>query len=213
MWCHGLTASGVLRFQCPLCKCTASRRRPDTSARHTQTRLRHWLTHKETLSLLGARLKLSRQTLSKQFREVFGKPWHVTIKVPRVIRVLVLDATWIHKRELLVLTALLDKGIITWSFAPQETADSWYCFLEHLSPPLVVVIDGHTGLLKAVHKLWPFCPIQRCHFHTSLPTLSIRTCQILPTMLRAASTQRSKKQFVCIEDFANIKRKHSCRFS
>lgn len=188
MQCYGTTQAGTRRFRCVECKLTTVRKRSDRQRYHVRTRLIRWLLQKETLSSLATRLLVSRQVLSKQFQKVFYEPWRTTIKVPQTIRVLILDATWIHKRELLVLVALLDTSTLVWSFAPSETTLAWCNLLRHLPPPQVVVVDGHTGLLKAVHELWPFCAIQRCHFH-----IAKRMRNLIPRRARLEAAQKIRK--------------------
>ncbi|WKS42852.1 transposase, partial [Corynebacterium propinquum] len=37
--------------------------------------------------------------------------------------------------------------------------------LDELAPPQLVTCDGDSGGLKALHRLWPNTPVQRCIVH------------------------------------------------
>jgi transposase-like protein len=50
---------------------------------------------------------------------------------------------------------------------PRESYDAWLSFLQDLvgrglSEPLLIVMDGAPGLVKAVKRVWPRAYRQRC---------------------------------------------------
>lgn len=160
---HGKTRRGTPRFFCPDCGCTSTRRRPDTKERHERNRVRDWLTGKSSLTELGTGYRKTRQTLSRRFHRFFlrAAKW----ETPGQIAILVVDGIFIHGHTLLALIGLADGKKLVWSFAVQETTESWFVLLRLLSRPQVVVSDGHNGLLACLRTLWPGVAIQRCHFH------------------------------------------------
>ena len=162
---HGRTAKGTMRWYCPQCRVSGIRSRPDTRRRHEQRRFTRWLTGKASLSELAAIRHVTRQTLSQHFRLYFTRValW----QAPSSIRILILDGTYIHRRTLVALIALNERGEAYWQFVPWETAETWGSLLIRLPCPKVVVCDGQKGLLKKINALWPETAIQRCHFHVA----------------------------------------------
>lgn len=78
-----------------------------------------------------------------------------------------------EKEAVLVGRAFLEDGraeLINVSLGNQESYSAWKGFLEDmikrgLKDPLLVVIDGCPGLIKAVEELFPLSDIQRCTKH------------------------------------------------
>jgi transposase-like protein len=69
--------------------------------------------------------------------------------------------------------ALLDDGrpvLLHLDLGPRESYDAWLSFLQDLTArglrdPLLVVMDGAPGLVKAVKRVWPHALRQRCQVH------------------------------------------------
>jgi transposase-like protein len=69
--------------------------------------------------------------------------------------------------------ALLEDGrpvLLHLDLGPRESYDAWLTFLQDLvarglRDPLLVVVDGAPGLVKAVNRVWPRAYRQRCHIH------------------------------------------------
>lgn len=93
---------------------------------------------------------------------------------------LILDGIWLgvragtrEKEAVLVARAFLEDGsaeLISVSLGNRESYSSWKGFLEDmirrgLKDPLLVVIDGCPGLIRAVEELFPVSDIQRCTKH------------------------------------------------
>lgn len=90
-----------------------------------------------------------------------------------------------EKEAVLVAWAFLDNGsreLIGVSLGNQESYGSWKGFLDDLkgrgmNEPLLTVIDGCSGLIKAVEDIFPGSDIQRCTKH--------RTENVLDKVLKA----------------------------
>jgi hypothetical protein len=68
---------------------------------------------------------------------------------------------------------------------PRESSDAWLSFLQDLTArglkdPLLVVMDGAPGLVKAIKRVWPHAYRQRCQVHKMRNILSK-----LPRMMQA----------------------------
>jgi len=69
--------------------------------------------------------------------------------------------------------ALLEDGrpvLLHLDLGPRESYDAWLSFLQDLvarglHEPLLVVMDGAPGLVKAVKRVWPWAYRQRCQVH------------------------------------------------
>jgi hypothetical protein len=160
---HGHTAAGTPRWYCAGCRASGIRTRTDTAVRHELKRFVRYLTGKGSVSEYAKKIGMARETLSRRFRTYF--PVKPSWRMPSHIHALILDGSYIHGRERMVLIALTDTGAICWHFVPRETTDAWRELLAWLPRPQVVVCDGHNGLLSAINGLWPGIAIQRCHFH------------------------------------------------
>jgi len=78
-----------------------------------------------------------------------------------------------EKEGVLSAYALLDDGrpvLLHLDLGPRESYDAWLSFLQDLvarglREPLLVVMDGAPGLVKAVKRVWPRAYRQRCQVH------------------------------------------------
>lgn len=161
---YGTTYAGTQRFQCKICTLTSTRKRPDTTLRHRTRIFKYWLSSKKTLGMIAEERGCHLTTLSRSFQSLF----RTQVSPPLLKKaggIFVLDAKRIHNNLIVLILFEQGSGILTWSFALSESYDSWYAFLKTLPVPECVVIDGHSGLLRALHELFPQVHIQRCHFH------------------------------------------------
>lgn len=162
---HGRTKSGTERYFCLVCRRTGIIRRPDATLRHNKDRLTAWLTGVQSKETIAKQYGVTRQTLSNEFRPFFKK--NPNCKIPDKFQadMLIVDAKFIHGRELCALITVTENDRIFWQFADAECYGTWYGFLVHFSPPQVVVADGHKGMYHFVKRWWPDTAFQRCHFH------------------------------------------------
>jgi len=78
-----------------------------------------------------------------------------------------------EKEGVLSAYALLEDGqpvLLHLDLGPRESYDAWLSFLQDmtargLKEPLLVILDGAPGLLKAVKRVWPRAWRQRCQVH------------------------------------------------
>ena len=78
-----------------------------------------------------------------------------------------------EKEGVLSAYALLEDGrpvLLHLDLGPRESYDAWLSFLQDLvgrglSEPLLIVMDGAPGLVKAVKRVWPRAYRQRCLAH------------------------------------------------
>jgi len=85
-----------------------------------------------------------------------------------------------EKEGVLSAYALLEDGrpvLLHLDLGPRESYDAWLSFLQDLTArglrhPLLVVMDGAPGLVKAIKRVWPHAYRQRCQVHKMRNILS-----------------------------------------
>jgi putative transposase len=83
-----------------------------------------------------------------------------------------------EKEGVLSAYALLEDGrpvLLHLDMGPRESYDAWLSFLQDLTArglqePLLVILDGAPGLLKAVKRVWPRAWRQKCQVHRRIRT-------------------------------------------
>ena len=207
---HGKTAVGKTRWRCVDCRTSSVRKNKNNRQRQRLSLFVSWLTSKDALSDIARDVGVSVQTLIKWFHPFWDTPPQ---PVPSVgVRVLILDATSVVKRKLMLLIAGDGDGHVpvSWVDAPRECYDSWVVFLTGLSwaavTPAYIVCDGQRGLLKAIRHVYPQAKIQRCLIHiirqasawlTQCPrTQAGRELLALVKRLSHIQTKRQKRRWV-----------------
>lgn len=161
----GKTAAGTSRYRCLSCKRSSIIHRPDTRQRHERDRLISWLTGVQNKTDIARRYGVTRRALSKEFQPFFQENPNAEIAQGFKAKILIVDAKFIHGRELCALIAIAEDDCIVWQFANAECYQTWQGFLSRFSPPEVVVADGQKGMAYFVKRWWPQTAFQRCHFH------------------------------------------------
>jgi hypothetical protein len=123
-----------------------------------------WLGGKDSLKEISTRYHSTRQTFWKHFRPFMSFPFEPQIPKEKM-KMLILDATYIHKNSLCALVAIDENDRVFWRFAKRESYLTWCHFLSDFPEPEILVMDGQKGLFAAAKILWPDVKIQRCQFH------------------------------------------------
>jgi putative transposase len=95
-----------------------------------------------------------------------------------------------EKEGVLSAYALLEDGrpvLLHLDLGPRESSDAWLSFLQDLTArglkdPLLVVMDGAPGLVKAIKRVWPHACRQRCQVHKMRNILSKLPRMMQPKM-------------------------------
>jgi len=95
-----------------------------------------------------------------------------------------------EKEGVLSAYALLEDGrpvLLHLDLGPRESSDAWLSFLQDLTArglkdPLLVVMDGAPGLVKAIKRVWPHAYRQRCQVHKMRNILSKLPRMMQPKM-------------------------------
>ena len=95
-----------------------------------------------------------------------------------------------EKEGVLSAYALLEDGrpvLVHLDLGPRESSDAWLSFLQDLTArglkdPLLVVMDGAPGLVKAIKRVWPHACRQRCQVHKMRNILSKLPRMMQPKM-------------------------------
>ena len=113
-----------------------------------------------------------------------------------------------EKEGVLTAYALLEDGtpvLLHLDVGPRESYDSWLSFLQDmvargLRMPLLVIMDGAPGLVKAVKRVWPHAYRQRCQVHrmrnilAKVPRLMQATMKKLVQQVFLAPTYAKARQ-------------------
>ena len=113
-----------------------------------------------------------------------------------------------EKEGVLTAYALLEDGtpvLLHLDVGPRESYDSWLSFLQDmvargLRMPLLVIMDGAPGLVKAVKRVWPHAYRQRCQVHrmrnilAKVPRLMQATMKKLVQQVFLAPTYTKARQ-------------------
>lgn len=114
-----------------------------------------------------------------------------------------------EKEGVLSAYGLLEDGrpvLLHLDLGPRESYDAWLSFLQDLvgrglRAPLLVVMDGAAGLVKAVKRVWPHAFRQRCQVHKMRTIL----CK-LPRLLQAKMKGLVQQVFLAPSYAVAIKR-------
>ena len=113
-----------------------------------------------------------------------------------------------EKEGVLTAYALLEDGtpvLLHLDVGPRESYDAWLSFLQDmvargLRVPLLVILDGAPGLVKAVKRAWPHAYRQRCQVHrmrnilAKVPRLMQATMKKLVQQVFLAPTYTKARQ-------------------
>ena len=114
-----------------------------------------------------------------------------------------------EKEGVLSAYALLEDGrpvLLHLDLGPRESYDAWLSFLQDLvarglCDPLLVVMDGAPGLMKAVKRVWPRAYRQRCQVHKMRNILAK-----LPRLMQAKMKGLVRQIFLAPTYAAAVKR-------
>src|SRR5262249_22188945 len=92
--------------------------------------------------------------------------------------------------------ALLEDGrpvLLHLDLGPRESYDAWLSFLQDLvarglKAPLLVIMDGAPGLVKAVKRVWPHAYRQRCQVHRMRNVLA-KVPRLMPAKMKGLVQQ------------------------
>jgi putative transposase len=130
------------------------------------TRYIKYLTTNTQLSQLAASLNLSLHTIQRKFKQCREILPEVLSGFCNSDDFLVLDATSILSRKLVVLIARTRRGVIAYRFAPVENHESWLMLLNSIKgTPKAIICDGQKGMKTAIFRRFGTIPIQRCFVH------------------------------------------------
>jgi len=206
----GRTITGKTRWRCSDCSSSNIRKRKDNREKSRLSLYVRWLTSKASLSDIARLQRVSVRTLLRWFELFWDTPPKPIVKPG--VRVLVVDATSVVKRKLILsIAACADTGKpVFWRSAPHECYDVWVAFFRHLLLmyviPKYIVCDGQKGLLKAIREVYPEAMIQRCMIHvirwtsgrlTQNPkTRAGRELLLLVKQLSSIQTKRQKRRWI-----------------
>jgi len=116
--------------------------------------------------------------------------------VDEIHRVIYLDGIYLA-RGICILIACSDEYVLSWYLAREETSRAWKALLGPIAPPDMVVMDGGTGLAKAIAEMWPKTKVQRCTFHAFCQVKRCTTSR--PKLLAGIELYRLAKDLLGIK--------------
>lgn len=160
----GKNRNGSVRFRCPRCSKTRTRKRQDLTKKYQFELFVSWLLGKQTVEELA----LEKGVTARTVRNWFAPFWQVEPQ-PKFVDVrnlvLVIDGKFVEQNAT-VLVICSPRSVVTWLFTQRENEASWSsCFAKVVHFPKAVVCDGQRGMLKAIRERFPGVIIQRCQFH------------------------------------------------
>ena len=203
----GKTPAGTPRWRCQSCDVSSVRTRKDSRHHKRLSLFVRWMTTKISLVELAQDQRVSMRTLQRWFESFWREPPKSHLKTD--VRVLVVDATSVVRRRLMLLVAGDgdENKPLFWNDAPWECFDTWEPFLRHLArqglSPEYVVCDAQKGLLKAIREVWPETKVQRCVIHI------IR--QALIWLTRSPKTQAGQELRRLVVQLSSIRTKREKR--
>ena len=161
----GKDRKGKQRYRCILCQTTERRVRKDTRIRNQKKVQNAWLGTTTSLTDLGKKHHVTRQTLCRRFAAI---PEDMVCLSTEFSPVLIVDATWITNRTTLLF--LVIQGVthipVVSHHGNKETYDQWMTCLKLIPyKPECIICDGHKGLKKAILATFGDILIQRCLVH------------------------------------------------
>ena len=161
----GKTKQGKVRWYCSRCNRSNIKKRNDTAIRNQKVLFKRYILGSRSIFDISKETHVSKRTIGRHF-ELFWKQLPIPQTIIENIG-LVLDATTIVKREVVVLIAYdpIKQIVVSWQFVPRETYFAWSEFVKTLSRPQFVVSDAQKGLIKAVREVFLGIKHQRCLIH------------------------------------------------
>lgn len=167
MWKHGKTNQGKVRWYCKPCGKTGIRKRADITKKKYDRWAIEWIVEGKRLKNIAREYGFHFQYVQQMIRRSLAAyPTPERDRILNTTKPLILDATCIVWRRLVVLIAHDGERVIDWMFAPTENFLIWHQFLSRLvGEPLGSVSDAQKGLLQAIICRFGHLPHQRCIAH------------------------------------------------
>lgn len=157
---NGVTSAGRTRWRCTKCGASATRQRPDVTARAEFARFLRWL--------LGPLAQHDAASVSgRSFRRRIAWCWQVQPRLTstgEVFTEVQVDGIYLSTGWC-CLIASTGGRVLAWQWCDREKTAAWTALLLQIPAPRVVICDGGNGLLQALADVWPDTRVQRCLVH------------------------------------------------
>lgn len=159
------TRNGKVRWRCTKCTASHTKVRPDITRNADFEVFLAYVLGKDSQA------EVDGTTTGRTFRRRIKWCWDVPVPKPQatgeIYEQLFLDGKRMPYGWML-LTAVNQEGhVVAWQWAAGETAAAYESLLRGLAPPVVVTVDGASGGLRAIKRLWEEdgTRVQRCLIH------------------------------------------------
>nr|WP_155895096.1 IS1249 family transposase [Corynebacterium vitaeruminis] len=122
-----------------------------------------WLISGHSLANTAATCGVSTRTLQRHFTPFWLIQPPRNVDKQRIYDQVFIDGTYFNTKCLVVVADI--SHVINWFWCTRESSWSYMRLLDPLAPPQLVTCDGDSGGLKAIKRLWPHTPVQRCIVH------------------------------------------------
>lgn len=160
---YGTTSAGRQRWRCRTCKATFTRANDDAVQAKWFRLFILWLISGRSLAQTAKSCGVSPRTLQRRFKTFWFIQPPRNVDKQRIYDQIFIDGTYFNTKCLVV--AADSSHVINWFWCTKESSWSYMRLLDELAPPQLVTCDGDSGGLKALHRLWPNTPVQRCIVH------------------------------------------------
>jgi len=156
----GKNSSGKQRYKCNICNTRTVAKKEISTKQNELKMFVKWLIDSTKAT---DKIALPRRTFYRKTNWC----WDVVPKIKSeaiASDFILIDATYINK-NLCLLVVRNEKYVLNFKWAESETYEDYYELLKPIKEPPFVICDGHSGIIKAVGKLWKNAGIQRCLVH------------------------------------------------
>lgn len=160
---NGFTKAGAQRWRCGACRMSVTVKRKDVTRMTEFRAFIAWITGKESMSQMSARLGVTRQAFATRIAWC----WNVEPRLPTCgqQRYLQVDGTYLSYDWCLLVATGDDGRPVRWQWCSTETKAAYQQLFRQPQRPELLVCDGGQGCLAAAVTRWKNLPVQRCLVH------------------------------------------------
>ena len=161
---NGKTAAGSQRWKCTQCSLTT------TSTREDLITAAQWDLFQAYIGGKNSQALVDQTATGRSLRRRLAWCWKVPVPRPsptgEIYDQVFLDGTHLGYNWVLLTAVNQDGLVVAWQWASGENAAAHTALIKDLAPPKVVTVDGASGALKAIRKVWgEETALQRCLVH------------------------------------------------
>lgn len=158
---NGTTSAGKTRYRCLECGASRTIDREVSQRRYQLEALVGWLCSNQTQA------QVRQGQAARTFRANTAWCWNVQPMLEptgELFDEIQLDGIYVQHGHC-CLIAHANGHVVDFQWCTTENSAAWGALLARIPAPAVVIIDGGSGLAKALRTMWPETKVQRCLVH------------------------------------------------